>query len=83
MTPQHQDARVEAVLAEGPARLLDLVAGALPGEVAPLLDVVRPELLTRSRGLLLDLIAALGIDTSAHVRAPGVDVHVHRDTERG
>ncbi len=86
-TTHHQDARVEAVLTDGPARLLDLVAGALPGEVAPLLDVVRPELLARSRDLLLELLAAVGVDTSAHVRAPRAEVHVHRtpphDTEGG
>lgn len=79
MSAPHQDARVEAALTDGPARLLDLVAGALPGEVAPLLDMVRPELLAQARDLLLEILAAVGVDTSAHVHAPAVEVHVHRE----
>lgn len=79
MSAPHQDARVEAVLAAGPSKLLDLVEGALPDEARVLLDVVRPELLKRSRDLLLELLAAVGVDTSAHVHAPAVEVHVHRE----
>ena len=79
MSAPHQDARVEAALATGTARLIDLVTGALPDEARTLLDVVRPELLAGARGLLLELLAAVGVDTSAHVHAPAVEVHVHRD----
>ena len=79
MTAPHQDKRVEAALTAGPARLVDLVAGVLPDDARALLDVARPELLAASRDLLLELLAAVGVDTSAHVRAPRAEVHVHRD----
>ena len=72
-----QDARLEAALGQGVERLVDLVAGVLPGDAAALLDAVRPELAAGARGVLLDVLAALGVDTSAHVQAPEVQVRFH------
>lgn len=83
MTAPHQDSRVEAALSEGIARLVDVVLDALPPLAAglPLRGVAqsyRAQTIALVRAPLLDVLAALGVDTSAHVHAPVVDVHVHR-----
>ncbi len=70
---QHQDARVERAIDWGVGALVSRLDGvvSLP---EPLLAGVR----TVARGVLLDVLRELGIDTSAHVVAPAVDLTVHR-----
>lgn len=87
MTAPHQDSRVEAALTEGVKCVVGAVVEPLgewfPPEVRALLRVVPPQVVAdlegRARSALLELLAAVGVDTSAHVHAPRAEVHVHRD----
>lgn len=83
MTAPHQDSRVEAALTAGLGKVVDAVVGAIPDRTGMLRaafdELYRADALKAARSALLELLAAVGVDTSAHVRAPAVEVHVHRD----
>lgn len=70
--PVSQDGRVGAAIDLGVRAGL----GVLPEEWAGLREVFE----TVAHSGILAALTALGVDTSAHVRAPAVEVHVH-DTE--
>lgn len=76
MSAPHQDKRIEA----GVDKLVDVVRSALPATIRHVVDLasVRFDLVDGARAALLELLAAFNADTSAHVKAPHVDVHVHR-----
>lgn len=69
---------VEATIDDGLAKMLDALAGAMPGIGGAIVRGAGPPAVEAMRAPLLDLLKALGVDTSAHVRAPAVEVHVHR-----
>lgn len=73
-----QDARVEAKIEEGLTKLLEAVEDVLPIEAASVVRGFRAQALRAGRGAIIDLLDFFGVDTSAHVTAPDVDVHVHR-----
>lgn len=76
-TTHHQDARIEAAVQAGVEKVVGAVIEPLgewlPPEARALLRVVPPTVLqdleSRARTALLDLLAAVGIDTSAHTSA--------------
>jgi hypothetical protein len=72
-----QDRRIEDVIREGGDALVDAVAGVLPDEVRPIFDLYRGSTKGALISVALDILRAAGIDTTAHVTAPAVDVHLH------
>jgi len=75
---QHQDARVE--------RVVDWGVGALVSRLGGVVSLPEPLLVgvqTVARGVLLDVLHELGVDTSAAVKAPAVELHVHREPRNG
>lgn len=80
MTAPHQDKRVEDLIGTGAEKVVDAALDALKawpfGHV--IAEAARADAVKAGRSALLELLAAVGVDTSAHVHAPAVDVHVHR-----
>lgn len=81
MSAPHQDKRVEA----GVDKLVDVVRAALPPTLRHVVDLatVRFDLVDGARSALLEVLAAFNVDTSAHVHAQDVEVHVHRPKPTG
>lgn len=79
---RRQDARLERAASDIVDAVADALRLALPAEAGRLLDVLAPnarqDAEARALNGILSLLQLLGVDTSAHVTAPAVSIHVHR-----
>lgn len=77
---RRQDARLEDAIEDGTRKVVEAAVGALgQWPWSHVIDAAaKAKAIEAARGPLLELLQLLGVDTSAHVTAPAVEVNVHR-----